>query len=572
MADSKNGAIRKIANGVITTVLHLSTPTGVALDFTGGLWVADPGAQTLTRYPPGGTPQSFPINAGDVARGLDFAFYAADAADGTLWRIPMDGSSSAIVAGGGDPAQGGGGAATSASLNHPAAVAVDSSGVFYIADRDNNSIRRVGTDGMISTLSVTGLLQPSGISVDAAGNLWIADTGNGRVIRVNSSGQASTLAAGALTSPASAVADSSGNVYITDFGSGKILKVTASGTVSTVLANLSGPRGLALAPGEGSLVFGEESGARVSELNLASGTRTALASGAWNTPRGLAVSSSGQVFVADTGRQQVIEVSLAAPAGLTIQAGIGQAGFSGDGGTAVDARLNFPWGVALTPLGDLLIADLSNNRIRRVKDVSTGTGSSGSGSGDSAGGLTALTVLNGASLAASAVAPGMLLSIEGAGIPASAMPNVVVLINSIVTPIISMSDTEIRVAAPITLDTALPSHLAVVYNGTIVATADVTAAASAPGLFDPANNAAHPAARGSTVTLFGTGLGLGDLPVSVSIGGVSAPLIALDPAPGYPGLFRVDTQIPTSLPAGTAGVTVTVGGVASQAGVQLGLN
>ena len=574
LADSKNGAVRKIANGVISTLIQGSTPTGVAVDFTGGLWVADPGSQKLTHYPPGGISQSFPINAGDVARGTDFAFYSTDSANGNLWRVAMDGTSSAIVAGGGNPTQGDGGAATSASLNHPASVAVDSSGVFYIADRDNSRIRRVGTDGVISTLGVADLLQPTGISIDAAGTLWIADSGNGRVIGISSSGSVKALAAGTFTTPAAAVADSAGNVFVTDFGAGKIFKVASSGAVSTVRSSLSGPRGLALAPGEGSLIFSEESAARVSQLNLSSGTLTPLAPGAWNTPRGLTVTSSGQVFVADTGRQQVISVSLASPAGLTLVAGIGQAGFSGDGSPAADAQLNFPWGTAVTPQGDLLVADLSNNRIRRVKGAaSTGSsGGTGSGGGGTAGSLTSLQVLNGASLTAGPIAPGMLLSIQGSGVPASGLPNVAVLINSILTPVISMSDTEIRVTAPISLHTALPSRVTVVYNGAIIAAVDVAAAGAAPGLFDPANNAANPAARGSTISLFGTGLGLGDLPVSVAVAGVAATVIKVDPAPGYPGLFRVDALVPTSVPTGQAGVTVAVGGVASQAGVQLGLN
>ena len=166
----------------------------------------------------------------------------------------------------------------------------------------------------------------------------------------------------------------------------------------------------------------------------------------------------------------------------------------------------------------------------------------------------------------------MLLSIRGSGIAGSGMPNTIVLINSIVTPIISMNDSEIRVIAPSNLHTALPARVTAVYNGAIVATADVAASASAPGLFDPANNATNPAPRGSTISLFGTGIGLGDLPVSVTLGGVTASVVLVNTATGYPGLFRIDAQVPTSIPAGSTAVVVAVGAATSQSGLQLTVN
>jgi len=96
----------------------------------------------------------------------------------------------------------------------------------------------------------------------------------------------------------------------------------------------------------------------------------------------------------------------------------------------------------------------------------------------------------------------------------------------------------------------------------------IATAAAAPALF-PIDPQAVRAAPGAIVTLYGTGLGLGDLPVTATIGGVAAQVVSLEPSPGYTGLFRINLSMPAAAPAGLAAVVVAVGGAASQAGISL---
>ena len=224
-------------------------------------------------------------------------------------------------------------------------------------------------------------------------------------------------------------------------------------------------------------------------------------------------------------------------------------GFSGDGGAAANAQLNFPWDVAIGPGGVLYVADLENDRVRLLTPQTTPPAS------------TTISVLNGASLAPGPVAPGMLLVVRGTGIPAADAADTIILINSIPVPILAMDDTQIQVQAPITLVTPDDAQIVIVHQGNIAATVTVATAAAAPALF-PIDPQAVRAAPGAIVTLYGTGLGLGDLPVTATIGGVDAEVVSLDPSPGYTGLFRINLRVPAAAPPGLAGVIVTVGGAA----------
>jgi uncharacterized protein (TIGR03437 family) len=160
----------------------------------------------------------------------------------------------------------------------------------------------------------------------------------------------------------------------------------------------------------------------------------------------------------------------------------------------------------------------------------------------------------------------MVLVVRGTGIPAADAAGTIILINSILVPILAMDDTQIQLQAPPTLVTPDDAQIMIVHQGSIAAMVTVPTAASAPALF-PIDPQAVKAAPGAIVTLYGTGLGLGDLPVTATIGGVVAEVVSLDPSPGYTGLFRIDLRAPASAPSGLAAVVVTVGGAASQAGL-----
>jgi len=557
IADSANHVLRRISNGVITTFASAGTPVGLALDALATLYVADAESGGVLRFPISGALTPLKIPASDVARAPDLSLYFAASAAGIVQRIPLFG---AIVpsAGGADPARGDGGAATVALLNHPSGVAADASGNLYIADRDNRRVRRVASDGAITTIAPNvAWSAPSGVSIDPAGNIYVVDTGLQQVVRITPAGAVQPIAQNLLTAPVAAVADALGNIYIADAGAGNIREVDMAGAVSTLVENLAGPHGLAL-DGAGHLVFTEQDAARVQRFDLVSGSLTQLGAGTWNIPRGIAANAAGEVFVADTGRHQIMRVDAAGE--VTVIAGIpndrpGIPGFSGDGGSAANAQLNFPWDVAAGPGGVLYVADLENNRVRLLTPQTTPPPAE------------MLSVLNGASLAAGPVAPGMLLVIRGSGIPAADAAGTIILINSILVPILSMDDTQIQVQAPRALATPGDAQIVIVHPGEIAAVVTVATAAAAPALF-PTDPQAVKAAPGAVVTLYGTGLGLGDLPVTATIGGANAEVVSLDPSPGYPGLFRIVLRVPAVAP-GLAAVIVTVGGAASQAGLSL---
>jgi len=247
---------------------------------------------------------------------------------------------------------GDGGAATSAEIsNNVNGLALDSSGNVYIADTTNNRIRKVNmSTGIISTVAGNGtagysgdggaatsaeINLPGGIAVDSSGNIYIADNGNNRIRKVTASaGDISTIAGngtsgytgdgGAATSAKIAMrgmaADSSGNVYIADNTHNVIREVSAStGQISTVAGN-----GTAGYSGDGGLATSAE----------------------LNGPRDAGTDSAGNIYIPEFGNNRVREVTVSTGKISTV-VGNGTAGFSGDGGAATSAELQHPYEIVV---------------------------------------------------------------------------------------------------------------------------------------------------------------------------------------------------------------------------------
>ena len=309
------------------------------------------------------------------------------------------------VAGNGSIGFGGdAGPATSANVYNPLGVAVDTGGNLYIADQNNNRIRKVNPSGIISTLAGNGtqtdtidgpggnpaddlgdsgpatsasLTLPTGAAVDSAGNLYIADQGNNRIRKVTPGGTISTVAGNgtagftgdggqasstSLNQPNAVAVDTAGNLYIADRSNHRVRKVATGGIISTVA-------------GDGTATFAGDGGP--------------AAGAALNLPSGVAVDTAGNLYISDFANSRVRKVDHTTGFISTV-AGNGTFGFFGDGGPATVAYLNSPAGLAVDGSGNLYIADFSNQRIRRVNPagiISTvaGNGTAGfSGDGGSA--------------------------------------------------------------------------------------------------------------------------------------------------------------------------------------------
>lgn len=566
IADSGNHAVRKIASdGVIHTFVNASGPTGLALDSSGGLWVADPQGRTLIRYAGLATATAtFRVTVSEIARaGLDI--FATDDMAGLIWRIPLS-SAAVVIAGGGDPARGDEGAAKDAALNHPASVAEMSDGTLYIADRDNRRVRVV-KQGIIT--SVSGNWQmPASVSQADNGNVLVTDSTAARVVRLSPNGIQTVIAqAPALLAPGDAVADTSGNVFIADTGAGIIFKVDPNGAISKLREGLSGPRGLAL---RGTLLyFSEEDAGRVSRLDLNSGTVTRLAEGTWRIPRGIAATANGFVFVADTGRQQILCVD---PSGtVTVVAGTGEAGFQGDAGAASNAKLNFPWDVALgNSPGVLYVADFGNDRIRRITGVKMAVETNPSNPPTNLppvnpppGPSTSAEIVNSATLTSGPLAPGLLVWLRNTGLKASEVGSALVLVNSIPVQILTIDDLQMQFVIPRTVAAAGSANVIATRSGGVVASLQLPATAAAPALYDPAYRGTAAVKPLDRISVYGTGAGLGDLPVSVKIGQIALQPDPINLAPGFPGLFEVRFQVPGEIPAGTWPLKVKIGNAES---------
>jgi uncharacterized repeat protein (TIGR01451 family) len=460
VADTSNNCVRLVSSGTVSTVAGNCTLGG---GFSGDGFPAT--SAQLNR------PEGVAVVAGGT-------FYIADEMNNRIRRVAT-GIISTVAGNGSFGFGGDGGAATSAAMNRPYSVAVDSFSNMHLADTFNSRLRVVaggnintvggngtlryadggsalgavlmeqrnialnpaGTAlfigdernwrvrrfdigaGTISTVAGSGLggpfndnlpatninlAQPWGMAADTVGNLYVADTFNHRIRKVDTGGFLTTVAGTGtqgfnsdgpalsvhLNSPNAVVVDGSGNVYFTDSGN-HIVRRLSGGTVTTVAGvptfsgydgegtatghRLSTPSGIAI-DATGNLYVADYGNYRIRKIDTG-GTISTVAgigppgafagdlgpatSAKLNLPRGVAVDSVGNILIADTGNHRVRLVEKRTGR-ITTVAGTGTAGFSGDGGPATLAKLNQPYSVAVNAQGRVFISDQFNNRIRAM--------------------------------------------------------------------------------------------------------------------------------------------------------------------------------------------------------------
>jgi uncharacterized protein (TIGR03437 family) len=559
----------------------LSGPLGVAVDSSGNLYIAD--------------------QFNNVVRELS-------------------GSTLTTVAGNGTGGYSGdGGAPTSAELDSPSGVALDSSGNLYIADSGNAVVRKV-SGGKISTVAGNNasghgfsgdgglainaqLTNPSSLAVDSSGNIYIADPMND-VVRVVCQNQTpapcaaiSSFVAGDITTfagnegsgagysgdggpstgallnnPVGVALDSHGNLYIADTSNELIRKVTPAGIISTVAGN--GYTGYA---GDGGLA-----------------TQASL-----NDPWNVSIDAVGNVFIADRFNSviRVIEPN----GNITTVAGIaGAEGYTGDGGPATSATLDWPTGVAVSGT-NVYIADNVNNVIRLLTAIPAPPHVNPKG------------VISASQYGAfSTVAPGGWIEIYGVNLAGNTRQWQESDFNGSAAPT-SLDLTSVTIGgqsafvyyiSPTQVDVQVPSNVGTGTQPLVVTTEqgssgtyNVTVAATAPGLLAPASfeiggmqyaaafvansttltgMPSQPASPGSTITLYGVGFGAvtpntpaGQIvagndtlvsPVQIFIGGAMANVSYQGLVPSFIGLYQFNLTVPTIPANNAAPLTFTQGG------------
>ena len=429
-----NGNIRAINTGTVSTIATgLNSPQGIAADGAGNVYVAESNNHIIRKIVLSGSTLSTLAgtsgaygsangtggsasfyNPSGVAVDTTGNVYVADTRNWAIRKISPAGAVSNFAGISGVGRVDGSGAA--AGFDNPGGLAKDSMGNVYVADTSNHAIRKITPNGVVSLFagqvglsgsqegpgtSSARFNSPSGLAIDSTDNLYVADSGNHTIRKITPAGVVSTLAGLALTpeyvdgaivagvstarfnTPISLTTDSANNVYVVDRSNHAIRKITPDGSVSTFAGTFTIPVA-----------------SRVGTIGHTDGKGTTVAS--FNYPWGIAIDSVGNLYVTDNGNNTIRKIT---PAGdVSTIAGKALVAGSSDGGGV--ARFNYPTGIVTDSSANIFVADYFNHAIRKITPsgiVTTVVGVAGQGgftTGSVPGAITfplALT-LNGSSL------------------------------------------------------------------------------------------------------------------------------------------------------------------------------
>jgi len=353
-------------------------PLGIAIDGGGNLYIADNGNDSIRKLAPGGTVTNlagtsgngFADGSGTAARffvpsgvAVDASgnVYVADELNDTIRKITPAGAVTTIAGSPGDAAAADG-TGSAARFFQPFGIAVDSSDNLYVSDAGNSTIRKIAPGGVVTTLAGTAGMAgyadgtgsaarfkiPLGVAVDGNGNVYVAEQGNFTIRKITPAGVVTTLAgtagnvgsadgtgaAASFNLPAGVAVDSGGNVYVADYANDTIRKITPAGAVTTLAGVPSSP-----------------------------GSNDGTGSGAsFSVPTGVAVDAAGNVYVTEQKGDTIRKVTSAGV--VTTLAGTPTI-YGDTNGTGATALFDAPDGIAVDASGNLYVADTGNNLIRK---------------------------------------------------------------------------------------------------------------------------------------------------------------------------------------------------------------
>ncbi len=377
---------KDVQDGQPASHVTLTLVDGVAVDAKGNVYISHRSKNRIRKVTPDGIITTIAGNgiagySGDGGPALEAALsfpaglaldsagnlFIADRNNHRIRKVDTKGIITTVAGNGTEGFGGDGGSALEASLNFPSDVVIDSKGHLYISDRSNNRIRKIDSQGVITTVAGSGkpefggdfgsakdalLKYPFGICLDQQGNLYIADRGNNRIRKVDTNGIITTVAGdgmhffggdygpatqASLAYPTDVATDKVGNVYIADRNNNRIRKVDSLGVITTFM-------------GTGQPEFnGDKEIAAETNLHL---------------PFSLAIDpTSERLVVADRNHFRIRSAHLKTQSVKTV-AGNGHSLFKGDGGPGKGATLDTPSGIVIDPAGNILFAEKNHNRIR----------------------------------------------------------------------------------------------------------------------------------------------------------------------------------------------------------------
>ncbi len=575
-----NGTNGFAGDGGAAASAELSSPWGIAVDKSGNVYIADE---------------------------VNLRVRMVASSNGTITTVAGDGTKGYT---------GDGSTAINAELSYDAAVAVDSSGNVYVSDSANQVVRKFAVGGTIATVAGSNsagggfsgdgaaatsaqLNLPMGLALDSAGNLYIADSNNNVIREVSATGTITTLAGNTMSGyfgdggpatsaqlqgPRAVIVDASGNLYIADSINHVVRKVT--GGIITTIAGIGGQGGFS----------GDGGPATQAELFY---------------PDGLALDSVGNLYIADSLNNRVRVVT---PGGIIMTvAGNGRFGYSGDGGPATSAGLNGPTSVALDSAGNLYVADCENNVVRKLTPDTSGIPSLQPGTVIGASGFGAFTStapgswieIYGSSLAQD-TRQWKASDFKGANAPTS-LDGTFVTIGGQAAYVAYISPTQVNVQVPSNVGTG-PQPVVLINGGGASAPYSINVNPTQPGLWAPpsfqiggkayagalfvdfttfvlpsgaiAGVTSRPAQPGDTIVLYGIGFGAvtpavaaGEVtgqgnalttPIQIFLGGVAAQVTYAGLAPDAVGLYRFNVVVPNIAANGATPLTFALGGVPGQ--------